>query len=356
MSTQVPISISAWWLIIMPVLSMLLIAVIVLIVINIVNTKQKKITEVEVSNNSKSEDGNSKDKTLTSWIKKKDLLYWLLIVCLGTISLFTFRYKDATEVISHWGFAGTIVSIILAVIAIGFTLFQTLSSNLSSEKIADSALRIESVSKNLDYEKLSKSSEIMNESATYLKEQLPLLKKEIEELKKGQEEQNSKLGMIDGYFSTNQDNAQSTKDILSLENFFNEVYPKLAILPSIFIYVHLNIIYSNKILSKDKLDELYNILAEIKMNTEEEKSKQRLNYLRGANMGSNGSAYTLLENLGVIKMFKDLNSNYQEEFINQMENKFEGSKQENEQGNEQYQVPKEFYSAVKDFLENIISK
>lgn len=160
MNTPVPIEIPAWLLMLMPISLIILLIVIILVVLNINKSRG--------SNSTKNEEGTNlipKEQGFTHLIEKKDILYWLLISCLGTIALITFRYKDANEVISHWSFAGTIVSIILAVIAIGFTLFQTLSSNLSSEKIAESAEIIYKASEELNSSELSKSSEIINNAA-----------------------------------------------------------------------------------------------------------------------------------------------------------------------------------------------
>lgn len=199
MRTDVPFNVPAWWLIIMPVLMIILIAIIILIVINIVNTRQKKAEDIDKENKNK----NFNEKKLTGWIKKKDLLYWLLIICLGTISLFTFRYKDATEVISHWGFAGTIVSIILAIIAIGFTLFQTLSSNLSSEKIAESADIVYKASKELETSELAKSSEIINKAALDLVNYRTVIELSIGEVR-------NELGVLKTHQKENFDNIRDS--------------------------------------------------------------------------------------------------------------------------------------------------
>jgi len=230
MSTQVPISISAWWLIIIPVLLILLIGIIVLIVNHLVNTKQKKI------DGENSENKNCDDKTLTGWIEKKDLLYWLLIICLGTISLFTFRYKDATEVISHWGFAGTIVSIILAVVAIGFTLFQTLSSNLSSEKIAESAEKIERATDNLDTEMLLETSKIMNNAAKFLEERMFVIEEGLHSLN---EEQKRISEIAATGFSNVKKEASfpESQEVYSLDKFIDEIYNNLPYKPKLFTHI-----------------------------------------------------------------------------------------------------------------------
>ncbi|XRD24065.1 hypothetical protein AABM34_16910 [Lysinibacillus fusiformis] len=227
MRTLVPINVPAWLLIMMPVLLIILISIIVLIAVHLVKTKQKATNHKDEKNN------NYEDKTLTSWIKKKDLLYWLLIICLGTISLFTFRYKDATEVISHWGFAGTIVSIILAVIAIGFTLFQTLSSDLSSAKIAESADKIVNASRELDSSELQKSSDIIKDAASGLIQMQSIIESkfnnlttELSELKKYHQESLSVLSNL--HANSKLKNGENTDIILSMEDFIQKLFPKLS--------------------------------------------------------------------------------------------------------------------------------
>lgn len=313
MRTQVPINVPAWWLIIMPVLTMLLIGVIVLIVINIVNNRQKKITKVEEeSNNSNSKDKNSKDKTLTSWISKKDLLYWLLIVCLGTISLFTFRYKDATEVISHWGFAGTIVSIILAVIAIGFTLFQTLTSELSSEKITKSAEKIEDITNKLDTRSIVKSSEIMKDAAEYLKENMASIEEKLNEINNGQKQFNEfATGFQESSSFSNQ--SQRVEHFLSLNNFTEKILPGLPRFPKLFVYAYFSIFLKGKRITEKISDDLTQILTDY--DTANSNSLKGKEYIKGANMASQGATYSFINRLGLVDLFLNLDISEKQKLI-----------------------------------------
>ncbi|WP_421924845.1 hypothetical protein [Lysinibacillus capsici] len=153
MGEIVNIEVKAWWLLVIPLLLIFIHFIIALIMKDMTN---EKYIEKE----------KEKKKTLTSWIEKKDILYWLLIICLAAISIFTFQYSGDKDVISHWGFAGTIVSIILAVVAIGFTLYQSLSSEFSSSKIVESAEIISKVSEELNNSDLAKAGEVINKAAT----------------------------------------------------------------------------------------------------------------------------------------------------------------------------------------------
>ncbi|WP_409370321.1 hypothetical protein [Lysinibacillus sp. 38-6] len=309
MRTLIPINIPAWWLIIMPVLLITLIGIIVLIVTNIVNTKYKNTDNIGEENKGK----YSKDKTLTSWIKKKDLLYWLLIICLGTISLFTFRYKDATEVVSHWGFAGTIVSIILAVVAIGFTLFQTLSSNLSSEKIAVSADKIESATINLDTATLVESGKIMKDAADFLKKEIEFIKKDLTIIKDETKHNNSKWE--EQIKDINQSVINTREELVKLEDFQNEVFGKLPYYPKLFIYAFFQTLRKQIKIDSEMTNELSNILIDYEFKISEDNSKERRNYEEGANLASMATTHALMDHLGILNAFQKESSQKQEQLL-----------------------------------------
>ncbi|WP_284037448.1 hypothetical protein [Neobacillus sp. 114] len=76
------------------------------------------------------------------WITKKDLTYWIIIII--SIWLLTSNY-DVT--LSKWSFAGTIISIILAVLAIIYSFDQSSTTLYSTRKLEDSAKQIENVTK-----------------------------------------------------------------------------------------------------------------------------------------------------------------------------------------------------------------
>lgn len=292
---------------------MLLIGIIILIVINLVNTRQKKIIEKEEeSKNSKTKEKNAKENAFTSWIKKKDLLYWLLIICLGAISLFTFRYKDATEVISHWSFAGTIVSIILAVIAIGFTLFQTLTSELSSEKITKSAEKIEEITNKLDTQSIVESSEIMKDAAEYLKEKMESIEEKLNAINIGQKQfQEFAEGFQESSSFPNQ--SRQVEHLMTFSNFTEKVLPGLPRFPKLFIYAYFNIILKDKKINQKISDELTKILTDYDIaNNINPKGED---YIKGANMASQGATYSFINRLGLIDQFFNLENSEKQKVI-----------------------------------------
>ncbi|WP_025114152.1 hypothetical protein [Lysinibacillus fusiformis] len=304
MEDLVTVEFNAWWLLIVP--SLMIITIIFLLLIVKIPPYFKK---------------DLKKKSLTSWIEVKDLLYWLLIICLGSISLFTYQYKENSEVIDHWGFAGTIVSIILAVVAIGFTLFQTLSSNLSSEKIADSADKIEKATLNLDPSILQENSTIMRDAAEFLKTEIDYIKKNLDTIKSQQESSNSRFDKL----FTNQPkphedlSGNGSNEKISIDIFINEIFNMIPLYPQIFTY-YLFLVTKNRI----KVDEhmhskLRDKLAENDA-TQIDDNYSDLEYLRGANMGAAGATSTFIRSLGILSSFSKCNEQNQEEYLNQCKN------------------------------------
>lgn len=154
MKTQVSINIPIWMI--------LGIGVFVFIIMLLRNYNKDKEISKKIQKTSDEENLDNEESSL-NWIEKKDLLYWIIIICLGTISIFTFKYKTADEVIDHWGFAGTIVSIILAVLAIIYTYYQSATTvdstkrlERSAKKVQKATTRVEEVTKELESNNVKK--------------------------------------------------------------------------------------------------------------------------------------------------------------------------------------------------------
>lgn len=303
MGDIVSIEIEAWRLLLVPFLLMFSLFVIGLIM---------KYSPVK--------DENEK-KTLTSWITKKDILYWSLIVCIVAIGIFTFQYKNDGEVISHWGFAGTIVSIILAVIAIGFTLFQTLTHSLSSEKIEKSAERIEKASTELDSTKLEQASEIITNTSKYIAEfnanvevRLEKITEEIMTMRDVHLNYNSRLDTL--FFNKEENEGNESSNLnekslnIDLEDFFDRVFPRLAEIPRFFLYSTFFFSHTDTLKnSKNRFEFVFKV-TEFQMDfrlEDEDKHKNRVRRIRrqGANMGSLGAVTTLVDHLGILKDYRD---------------------------------------------------
>ncbi|KOS60585.1 hypothetical protein FJQ98_12060 [Lysinibacillus agricola] len=161
MGDIVNVEIRAWWLLIIPLLLIFSLFIIAMVMKNPANEKEKNIEE--------------KEKTLTSWIEKKDILYWLLIMCLGAISIFTYQYSGDKNVISHWGFAGTIVSIILAVLAIIYTYYQSATTVDSTKRLEKSAKKVEKVSTRVEVATKELENNNLNEIISDLEKRLSSL-------------------------------------------------------------------------------------------------------------------------------------------------------------------------------------
>ncbi|MCU4794632.1 hypothetical protein [Bacillus cereus] len=119
---------------------------------------------------------------LHEWVEKKDLAYWLIIIILFAISSYTYKYSSNDAVITHWGFAGTIVSIILAIIAIVYTFFDNFTSKSSHQKLEESADRIKDITKKLDSNNLVDSSNKIEEIGSKLEVITSKMDKQLESI------------------------------------------------------------------------------------------------------------------------------------------------------------------------------
>jgi hypothetical protein len=80
---------------------------------------------------------------------KKDFGYWILFLVIFNVFVITFRLGDNTSVVDYIGFAGTIMSLILAVIAIIYSFYQNSTYVNSTQKLESSADKIEEITKEL---------------------------------------------------------------------------------------------------------------------------------------------------------------------------------------------------------------
>ncbi|RPK08297.1 hypothetical protein [Priestia endophytica] len=80
---------------------------------------------------------------------RKDMTYWIIILILFMVGSFTVYYGSNKDMVSHIGFGGTIVSILLAVIAIIYSFYQSSTYESTTHKLDSSAQKIEEATKQL---------------------------------------------------------------------------------------------------------------------------------------------------------------------------------------------------------------
>ncbi|MBU8690940.1 hypothetical protein KM918_27020 [Priestia megaterium] len=80
---------------------------------------------------------------------RKDMTYWIIILILFMVGSFTVYYGSNKDMVSHIGFGGTIVSILLAVIAIIYSFYQSSTYESTTYKLDTSAQKIEEATKQL---------------------------------------------------------------------------------------------------------------------------------------------------------------------------------------------------------------
>lgn len=80
---------------------------------------------------------------------RKDMTYWIIILILFMVGSFTVYYGSDKNMVSHIGFGGTIVSILLAVIAIIYSFYQSSTYESTTYKLDTSAKQIEEATQQL---------------------------------------------------------------------------------------------------------------------------------------------------------------------------------------------------------------
>lgn len=231
----------------------------------------------------------SEKNNIFDWVDRKDLIYWIIIVCLGSISVFTFQYSGDKTAIAHWGFAGTIVSIILAVIAIVFTFYQSFYSNVTSDKIFIAADKITKATDELDTQKLIKSSDIINDVAENLTEMRELLHHEIRSLrnenKKGMDDLIKKLS---NNLMVNNPKEAIVDNYTLDEEGFTKLFFRLPERAQIFLYFIYKIATQIPPFNTDKMGNMVDIytLKEI-YKTEKADGENLLEYGKGFYSGAN---------------------------------------------------------------------
>jgi hypothetical protein len=78
------------------------------------------------------------------------MAYWILILVLIIVFISTVRLADNAQAIDYFGFAGTLVGIILAVVALIYSFYQSTTYVGANEKLDISANKIERVTESLD--------------------------------------------------------------------------------------------------------------------------------------------------------------------------------------------------------------
>jgi hypothetical protein len=89
------------------------------------------------------------------WVTKKDLTYWVIFSAL--LWLLSSDFGDGDQaLLDNWAFASTIVSIILAVLAIVYSYYQGFTAVDTTRKMEESAKKIVKVSDQLENKSLDK--------------------------------------------------------------------------------------------------------------------------------------------------------------------------------------------------------
>ncbi|QWG55064.1 hypothetical protein EXW50_06515 [Bacillus mycoides] len=101
-------------------------------------------------------------------ITKKDLGYWILILIGVIVTILTIKLADNATAVDYIGFAGTITSILLAVVALMYSFYQNNAYESTTQQLESSSQKIKKAVKELNQVSELKEivTEIQNESSS----------------------------------------------------------------------------------------------------------------------------------------------------------------------------------------------
>lgn len=106
-------------------------------------------------------------------LEKKDLSYICGLLFFLLIILAAMSFGDDFELVSYFGFAGTLIGIVLAIIALIYSFSQSITQGSANKKLEESAQRLEELSKTFQkLEKLDSLSDELKEPIIQLKNDL----------------------------------------------------------------------------------------------------------------------------------------------------------------------------------------
>lgn len=227
MKTQISINIPVW---------MILGLLVVIFFIYMIIWLSKKDEGISKKT---SEDHLHEENSSINWIEKKDLLYWLIIISLGSISIFSFKYKTADEVIDHWGFAGTIVSIILAVLAIIYTYYQSATTVDSTKRLERSTKKVQKATARVEKATEELENNNVNQVVSQLEEKLHFIILEMRNDFK--QDLHSKFSSISELIANEISVVDSNLDLKGInwqEYLQSAIIKKLTIEGLVFLYLY----------------------------------------------------------------------------------------------------------------------
>lgn len=136
-------------------------------------------------NNEKKATPNTRPKIM---ITRKDLVYVILILVFIIINSFVGENTDNKDLIAYIGFSGTITSILLGVIAIIYSFFQSYENSSSKDSLSEQLKRLHNVVDNL---------EIGVDSIVEVADTIHEIKKEIDHLKESMNSFQNSLDSIE---------------------------------------------------------------------------------------------------------------------------------------------------------------
>lgn len=166
---------------------------------------------------------------------KRDFFYIVGFLVLAIIFIVSGRLTvEDKDVVDYVGFAGTIVSILLAVIAIIYSFYQSSTYENSTQKLDITANKIEGITK-----ELSEVAKISG-NITYLKEMVDKINYIVTNIETNLYDEIDKKPIIKGIYNGNTSNVHTDSDDKFKYNkeYFEKVVGNLTVLSSIvFVWI-----------------------------------------------------------------------------------------------------------------------
>ncbi|PFG03037.1 hypothetical protein [Bacillus sp. es.036] len=156
------------------------------------------------------DENKEKKENVNDFPNKRDFWYTFSILVLVITGLTAFYFGgEGSNMVSHVGFAGTIVSILLAVIAIIYSFYQSSTYENATHKLDTSAQKIENATNQLS--NVSEIEKMMDD-----------FKVDVTTIKKSIDDMQGMLGKVDNGFSSLNRNIEELYNDGQTESYKNE--------------------------------------------------------------------------------------------------------------------------------------
>ncbi|MBA9029456.1 hypothetical protein [Peribacillus huizhouensis] len=162
-------------------------------------------------------------------ITKKDLGYWILILIGLICIILTLKLSDNASAVDYIGFAATLTSLLLSVVAIIYSFYQNSTYTSTSEKLESSANKIKKITRELAavsevrsiLEEMKLESQNFNHSLISLQQVVSTIENGVSEVKGNLS--NANLAMFQQFDKESSKQSSSEINFINFEAFLNSL-------------------------------------------------------------------------------------------------------------------------------------